>query len=236
MAGTNATSYDKQWDKTIPTDAPEVARIMRARGVGRRRATHLLAKERAESIDVSDVTLSQKEMVLAAVIDGAGNSNDLIKALPEVGGHDVMKLLWACQKSGWITFRERKSGGYGKVGDRPKVYAIRVTDKGYEAHGRKRLEQAADDGHPVAVEVQAAIKESEEEPARRLPILDIRDYPLIEELGHRAALAEKLNLAARILEEAGEEDMALQVMGKTEFTPLEQDVIRLIKDALPKEA
>jgi hypothetical protein len=233
----SSSTFDyKQYDQRIPDDSPEVARIMRERGVGRRRATHLARKQRAESIDVSDVSLSQKEQVLLAVVNHKPkNSIELQRVMrlngSTIDGHDTAKMLWACQKMGWVTFKERKAGGSQMAG----IYGIKVTDKGYSAASGRDAAQAG----PAVVDAiitddvpegfrkpkeQAVIEKAAEVVAEAVTIAKER-YPLITDILLRAAKAERLNSAARILEQAGEEDLALQVMGKTEFTPLEKEVI-----------
>ena len=247
----NGTAYDRAYDKTIPADAPEVARIMRERGVGRRRATHLATKAAAEAIDVSDVDTSQKESVLAAIIKHeARNSQALMEVMNHNGssidGHDVVKMLWACQKMGWVTFRERK-GGYGKHGERPKIYAIKVTPSGY-GHVQDRGMRPWTDEQPVnGGSIAPPMPEPEppeEEPAVEVGIIQggqfvaydgpvLGDYPLIDELLTRAVKAGRLNAAARILEDVGEVDMALSIMEKTNISPLEEEVVRLSRAVFP---
>jgi hypothetical protein len=54
-------------------------------------------------------------------------------------------------------------------------------------------------------------------------------FPVIRDLRDRAIRAQKLNAAARILEEVGEDDMVLALMAKTEFSGLEAEVITLLR-------
>lgn len=57
---------------------------------------------------------------------------------------------------------------------------------------------------------------------------DMEDWPAFRSVRERARKADKINQAAKLLEEAGEEDIALTLMGRTDFNPLEEEVIRLL--------
>jgi len=242
----NGTAYDRQYDKTVPTDSPEVARIMRERGVGRRRATHLATRAAAENIDVSSVDMSQKELVLTTLVkhDDIKNSDDLgeyLRRTTEVNhtdGHDVVKMLWACQKMGWVTFRERKSN----TTNRPPIYAIRVTDKGYSkgysAAANIKRDSVVPPAYRFALSAQSAKRldgdppPTYDEPPTDIPfrsrLINLDGYPLIKGLMDRAEKGALLANAAQILERAGEEDLALAVMEKNQFTPLEGEVARFV--------
>ena len=252
----NGTAYDRAYDKTIPTDSPEVARIMRERGVGRRRATHLATKAAAESIDVSDVDMSQKESVLRAIIKHeARNSQTLLETMNRNGytidGHDVVKMLWACQKMGWVTFRERK-GGYGKHSERPKIFAIKVTSAGYGHVQERAVEEVFSppvNGGSIAPPMPEPEPPEEEPKAEAVvegtvpsgeavffrPNITLEEYPHIVTLLGTANVADKLEQASELLEQAGEDEMALQVIAKVNFSPLEKEVIHLCRIIFEKE-
>lgn len=53
-------------------------------------------------------------------------------------------------------------------------------------------------------------------------------WPSLRDIRDRALKSKKLVAAAKLLEEAGEDDMALTLMGKTEFSPLEEEIISLL--------
>lgn len=53
---------------------------------------------------------------------------------------------------------------------------------------------------------------------------DVKEFPLICAIRDRARKEAVLTQAARLLEEAGEDDIALTVMGRTEYTDLELEV------------
>ena len=57
----------------------------------------------------------------------------------------------------------------------------------------------------------------------------ISEWPELTKIRDRANRAQKLNAAAKLLEEAGEDDMVLALMAKTEFTPLEQEIVSLLR-------
>ena len=244
-----ATVYDPVRNKTAPANSPEVGRIMREKGVGRAQAYKLLREETAAAIDTSDVSHSQKELVLTTIIDqGIRNSIGLDHALPAIPRHDVHKLLWACQKMGWVTFRERKAS-YGTNG-KPKLYAIKVLPEGYAAAKtvvspkpkeevtiQEQLDSdiVGNDNAMASAEAMASAQLSEAEvvetrkPTEVQGLRDLSFYTLIEELLQRADKADQLEKAAEILEAAGEDDLATQVITKVSFTPLEKEVIHLAR-------
>ena len=53
-------------------------------------------------------------------------------------------------------------------------------------------------------------------------------WPAIRDVRDRAIKSQKLNAAAKLLEEAGEEEIALSIMTKTEFNALEAEVVALL--------
>lgn len=59
--------------------------------------------------------------------------------------------------------------------------------------------------------------------------LDMAIFPAIREVRDRARKAKKIEAALRILEEVGEDEAALALMSKIEFTPLELEVIDLLE-------
>lgn len=209
-------------DTLVPKDNPTVARIMEERGIGRRRAYALAKKQAAEAVDVSNVTLSQKEAVLATLVNHPDikNAGGLYKAMHAEGstidGHDVAKMLWACQKMGWVKFRESPKRG---------LYAIKVTDQGYDYASKM-----AEEEEQVAVEQPVAVKATLIEQARAVfdgPLL--ADYPHIQRLLADYDRQQQLAEAARLLEEAGEDDISLMVMERTSLTELDKEVVRLAR-------
>jgi hypothetical protein len=54
--------------------------------------------------------------------------------------------------------------------------------------------------------------------------VDFNQFPLIRSIRDRARKESVLAQAAKLLEEAGEDDIALTVMGRTEYSDLELEV------------
>jgi hypothetical protein len=65
--------------------------------------------------------------------------------------------------------------------------------------------------------------------AHTLAASDIPRFPGINKVMERSEKVAKLTAAAKLLEEAGEDDMALGVMAKTEFEPLELEIIHFVE-------
>ena len=58
----------------------------------------------------------------------------------------------------------------------------------------------------------------------------LEGWPMFAQIRDRFVRARKLNAAAKLLEEAGGQDeMVLTLMGETEFTPLEEEVLEMLK-------
>ena len=64
---------------------------------------------------------------------------------------------------------------------------------------------------------------------RPWPKGNLDGWPAFRDIRIRATKSEKLTQAARLLEEAGEDEMALTLLGRTEFTPLELEVAALLR-------
>jgi len=209
--------------------------IMRERGVGKRYAYSIL-KQMSEEQNTSDaVPDNQRERILAVLYRGGINNSQELKAALhhdgyEINGHDTVKVLWSLQKTGHVKFRERQS---------PRMlFAIRLTDLG-KTDGRKYATRPIKEVELVEVSVVAeppaptwTVTEQEvNEGQPGLPWIagNMKDWPALLDLRDRANRAKKLNAAAKILEEAGEDDMVLALMAKTDFTPLETEVIRLLE-------
>ena len=65
--------------------------------------------------------------------------------------------------------------------------------------------------------------------ADAIALVSLNDYPKIQALRDRHARAKKINEAVKLLEEVGEDDAALSLMGKVEFTDLEWEVMALLE-------
>ncbi len=60
--------------------------------------------------------------------------------------------------------------------------------------------------------------------------LDLSAYPAIKAVRDRAIRATKINAAVKLLEEAGEDEIALNLMTKTDFSPLESEIIAILRE------
>jgi hypothetical protein len=95
------------------------------------------------------------------------------------------------------------------------------------------VEELADQDHPDLVEEDQVVEHFAE--ATGVPLytkpwtLDMEGFPAMRALRDRARKAVKLAEAAKLLEEAGEDEMALNLMSKTDFNPLEEEVIELLR-------
>ena len=188
--------------KTVPEGNLEVQRIMAERGVGMKHAYAIAKREAAAAVDTSDVTLSQKLEVLKVLItNGAtvNDSNDVARIMREQGstidGHDLTKMLWACQKSGWITLRERKASG-----NRAAIHGIRLRDRGLEAYhdaiSRRRNGAAIEEAIASAQSSEAEVVETVK-PSHHL------DGPEAEVAYERPSVQDYIESAIEHLPEAG---------------------------------
>jgi hypothetical protein len=278
------TSALSTHEYTAPHNNPQVAQIMKEKGVGRKRAYVLLRQSRAAEAGDVEVPQTQRVQVLGSLVNHAGsskNAKDLLDQLHadgvKIDMHDTVKSLWSLQKTRFVSFRER--------GNPSTLYAIKVTDQGLSAYAdmRERLaeqevdtflvaqsyrtfqpmvetvstveevdpaaleafhDQAIADAELDAVEGVHTVKPSQaivetilpgtpewaasevalEEQRRSEYGFDVKEFPLICAIRDRARKEAVLTQAARLLEEAGEDDIALTVMGRTEYTDLELEV------------
>lgn len=226
----------------VPNDDPSIEsltvdQIMRDRGVGKRYAYQILRQMTEDLHADVQVPQGQRDRVLSVLYRSDGKMKNLtllVEALHQDGfkidAHDTAKTLWSLQKTGHVKFREHT---------KPRtLYAIRLTDEGWAA-GR--------DLNTIKLEVPAEptiFEEDEEVPViitelpteitvdirgRPWPKGDLTDWPAFQAIRNRAIKAKKLNAAAKLLEDVGEDGLALTIMAKTEFTNLEEEVIRLLQ-------
>lgn len=214
--------------------------IMRERKVGKRWAYAILRQQTEEKATQAPVPHNQRERVLEILYRSDGYIRDsrmLNKALHdegyEIDGHDTTKVLWSLQKTNHVKFREHQNPRY--------LYAIKLTDQG-KTDGHRLVtkappappepeppavveEQPREEAVSLAVAAVVVPEEQEIIPVPAEPSLSLASYPAINDLHERSLKAQKLAEAARLLEEAGEDDIALNLMGKTEFTALEREVL-----------
>lgn len=79
-------------------------------------------------------------------------------------------------------------------------------------------------GTPEWDESEIALEAQRRAEVYNVPIVDFNQFPLIRSIRDRARKESVLAQAAKLLEEAGEDDIALTVMGRTEYTDLELEV------------
>lgn len=214
-----------------------VEQVEQTAGVGRKRAYRLLRESALAAAD-ADIPTGQRDRVLATLWRFAGirNAADLLARLHADGfsidGHDVAKTLWSLQKTGHVRFRESRSGR--------GLYAIALTELGANVADAIVMAEAWPGAAPAPAEAPPEPPPAEVEPLR----IDVGasdsgshirgwrpgpDFPEIRNALERARTSRALQQAARLLEEAGEYDMALDAMAKAELTPLQAEVVRLIE-------
>lgn len=244
---TMTNQYISRAANALPNGEPDlttmtVDQIATHRGIGKRHAYSLLRRASEAKMDVP-VPSNQRELILSILYRSDGNirnTDDLSAAVHDVGSklppHDVTKVLWSLQKSQYVRFRERANGS---------LFAIKLTTEGLEAARRRAStepeaeEQSPEPGPepnewPFPEEntvVETSLTTHPDLLIVALPWIQgsMDGYPVMRALRDRAIKAQKLNAAAKILEEAGEDDMVLAIMAKTEVTGLEAEVINLLR-------
>lgn len=227
-------------------------------GISKRWAYELLRQQSEAEATQVPIPHNQRERVLSILYrrgDEIRNSISLNAALHEEGfetdGHDTTKVLWSLQKTNHVKFREHQSPRY--------LYAIRLTDQGKaDAYrlvttppGVPQVTMVVEPEREPEPEPDEAVlfqclywsehQHSENNPPTQECVdefqarLRARDpvaassYPSITKLRERSTKAQKLIEAARLLEEAGEDDIALALMGKTEFSDLEVETLEILE-------
>ena len=195
-----------------------VDQIMREQGVGKKRA-FMIRRRLSEEAHDEPVPNNQRERVIDFLQrKKVRTSNDLTRELQGEGyaidDHDATKVLWSLQKTGHVKFRERPHG---------LLYAIRLTEAGadYETTSSVMPKAYVDEGFELIPDIHVITR----------PWIkgNLGGWPAIRELRDRARKNTKLTQAAKLLEEVGEDDIALDLMTKTSFTSLEEEVISLLE-------
>jgi hypothetical protein len=251
MTATTRSEWAK--DSRIPPKSNEaVAQLMAEKGVNRRRAYAMLRAQKSAEIDTSNVGQGQRIAVLTCLIMSPESGRDapvLLDALHRAGVkidmHDTVKTLWALQKTQFVQFRER--GGRS-------LYAIKITDEGLAAYGEMTtppaIQEVAVLSNVLALANDVIVQEAEnlepdvvkdlqrwvvgppadDEYIKRPWVKgNLGGWPCFRDIRDRALKAAKVNAAAKLLEEAGEDEIALTLLAKTEFTPLEGEVVDLLR-------
>jgi len=197
----------------------------------------------------------QKPALMALIVEHADprgwvdvDTPDLAR-LTGIPQHDVVHALWDLQKQGWLRFREKHIPGGSEL------TRIRLTSVGRKAMedlaAHRPLDAAmevveARESNPFLMEprdyatitaaahladgaVGSGARPKPEQAVLDAGMLLDAGFPLIHALVQRRG---KVEQAARLLEEAGEVDLALQAIEKahTAYTPFEEEVIRLLGD------
>lgn len=146
-----------------------------------------------------------------------------------VDTHSVVHDLWDFQKQGHLKFRESKpDGGKGES----KLTALRLTSQGRRAFGIRAASEPAD--FPVLTPADFPPRQAY--PGHRLPDPPAPplDFPLTEALLLRAS---QLEAAAALLEQAGQDEMAVAALDAAKpenlYTPLEAEAVRLYRTIRP---
>lgn len=177
----------------------------------------------------------QKDALLATLVANAdqrgwvGIETPGLARSTGIPEHDVVHALWDLQKRGYLRFRERHVPGGSEL------TRIRLT-----ATGRKAAESGAPmpeeavvvDPIATAIRKQQAATMAPQPPVPAVTqevIVDMADYPLMAALPARR---ERLEQVARLLEESGQEDLALATLEKAHaddlYSPLEAECVRLL--------
>lgn len=200
--------------------------VMAWLGVGRSEAYKKVRLALAEKHDGIEVPSNQRERMLTTLYRNpeTRRSHDLQVLMQHEGyaidAHDTVKVLWSLQKTRHVKFRESLKTH--------ELYAIKLTSQGQDEAIRTIARTSVDavvevpepeEAAPVVVE-----EEVQEEPQASAPI-----GPALDALRQRAAKAVKLTAAAKLLEEVGEDTIALELIDMATFTPLEEEVIALLR-------
>lgn len=188
-----------------------VKEIAAKRGVTLRSAYSLYQKtNRPPDVEVPG---NQKRAILEALeLSGAGTMAELQAKTKEIGGihldiHSLTHVVWSLQKQRLVRFRERKN-----VSDAgAALTAIRLTP-----HGAAYLAEMRG-----AVPMDAVISEQ----AAHEPL---EGYPHLRLLMEKARQIRLAREAATLLEEAGEDEMALQVLDRHAISPAEEEIVRYL--------
>lgn len=230
-----------------------VEQIMRDRGIGKRYAYTLLRREQAKRME-GHVPQNQRDLILTILAQDTSirNTNELSEAIHATGSklppHDVTKTLWSLQKSRYVRFRERANG---------MLYAIELTSEGRAAAAKREIKEVAlaevsvveeppvpawtatieqpvpppsyDELLPLVEETYNASAPAQPDPAVPWFRDNMGGWPSLRAIRDRYQKAVKIRAAAALLEEVGEDDTALALFEKVNFTPLEEEVIQLLR-------
>ena len=204
--------------------------------------------------------------ILRAVAEhGPVDANELIDLNPDLDGHTTVHLLYSLSRGGLVSFRESKSktGGNGIEPERITATARGFAHLGMPA---KPVNAALGDRHAPSIHPgdgsdyrnQPSVapggpvthtwttpepKQSRPEtiavtpppapPAAVKRFDAMAKYPVVVDLSQRKG---KLEAAAKLLEQAGQDELALAALAKVDdFTPLEREAIALLRAVIGYE-
>ena len=206
-------------------------------------------------------TDSGRVRLLRAVCEnGPTDVDELTELAPDLDKHNLTHLLYSLSKNGYVTFREVKRDGTGTHLERITAtrrglnYAGLPVKPTSAALGDKRSpsihpgdgsdfrnQPGVAPGRPVTrswttpePRIERVVPAPDHEVAIPAPvthkaaIVIIPTYPVIGALFERRTYLEQ---AAKLLEQAGQDELALAALGKAdEFTPLEKEAMALYEE------
>lgn len=242
-----------------PRSNPEVAAIMAEKGVGRKRAYTILRQAKAAQFTVEVPQTQRAQVLTSLVEHAGQSKNaaQLLEQLHADGVnidmHDVVKSLWSLQKTNFVMFRERNNppslyairvtdqglAAYGDMKERlaladiaPMVETLstveEVKPEALTAY-QERHGVVVETIYPGTPEWDESEKALEEQRRAEYTGIDLSGFPLMRSIRDRARKESVLAKAAALLEDAGEDDMALDVMNLTQFNALELEVKQMLQ-------
>jgi len=187
---------------------------------------------------------SGRTRILRAVAEnGPLGMSELAGLVPDVDRHNIMHLLYSMNRLGLVSYNESRNGtmkslsriactevGFKEAGVPSKIWAAEVghSNRAPSLHPGDgtdfRNQSPRAHGGPIAISHVPPVAAPQPPTAPEAPPPGPRvRYPLIAALSDRRGRIEE---AARLLEAAGQDDLALTVLAKAdEYTPLEREAL-----------
>ena len=194
-----------------------IEEIAERRGVGVRQAYALY--QRANRPADVPVTSPQKQAILTALDHGgAATVAELQEKAKVLGGvyldaHSLTHVVWSLQKQRLVRFRERKNRDAGSAS---ALTAIKLTPTGAAA-----LMTLRNGVHADAVIVAATPEVTQPGPT-------LVAYPRLVDLLERASRAALVRQAVKLLEQAGEDEVSLELLERHTLTDVEEQMVGLL--------
>lgn len=191
---------------------------------------------------------NQKIVLLTAMLKSADDRGRVRASLGDLGHettldmHDVTKTAWALQKQGLLKFRETKrtttGGGVSVLSDFQlmQIERVRQVVANGTLVGRPVKVRAApistDPGVIVTMierKPRSFAVPTEDELNAEVPVLlrvYRKDFPVLAKV---LARGHNVRAAANLLSEEGLDDLALQVLDQITYSPLETEMLDLVK-------